>query len=471
MSSEAPAPSTRQWAGALRGRLTDLLASRTLRSLGVLVGGTATAHSITALVMPVSTRLYSPEDFSAAAVFAGIVAILSVAACLRLDLAIALPDSDEEAADLLVLSVLCALGAAAITGGVLAVLPPAWLTLLGEPAVLPWLWLVPVGVLAGGVYLALQMWFVRRGGFRAIASSRIAQSAGAASAQIGLGIARQAPLGLIMGQLLNFGAGALWLGTSMLLRDHRLLRQVTVRRMRRAFAKHRRFPLYSTWEALANAASIQAPILLIASLASGPEPGYLTLAIFLLQMPMALLGNAIGQVYLAGAPKAFEQGRLAAYTLDTLRGLVRAAVIPMAMLAIISPAAFGLVFGHPWTRAGILVAWMVPWFFAQFITSPISTVLHVTGRQSSAMALQVGGLGLRLGGVIAAAALVPAMISETYAVTGFLFYAVYFAVVGRAIGLSWVDFARLLREGLPLAGAGVCAGTLVAVALSFLRIG
>jgi O-antigen/teichoic acid export membrane protein len=416
--------------------------------------------------MPISTRLYSPEDFSAAAVFAALVGILSVSACLRFDMALALPEHDGEAASLLILALGLALIAGALCAAVLALLPTAWLALLGEPTLLPWLWLLPVGVTAGGAYQALQMWFVRRSGFKAIAFSRVAQSSGAATAQIGFGLVRGGPLGLIIGQLLNFGGAALWLGVSALLRDGALFRAIRLSQLRAAFSTHRRFPLYSTWEALANAASIQAPILLIAALAEGPEAGYLTLAIFLLQVPMALLGNAIGQVYLAGAPAAHNEGRLAQYTGDTLKALVRASALPLAFLAIVSPSAFGLVFGAPWTRAGVLVAWMVPWFFVQFVTSPISTALHVVGGQRQAMVLQIAGCVFRVAAVIIAAAIVPARIAEAYAVSGVLFYGIYFATIMRLVRLRRVDAREALARGLVLAGVGAGAGMLCATVLS-----
>ena len=62
-----------------------------LRAVGVLVGGTATAHAITALSMPIVTRLYAPTDMSLLAIFASLLQILYVAICLRFDIALSLP--------------------------------------------------------------------------------------------------------------------------------------------------------------------------------------------------------------------------------------------------------------------------------------------------------------------------------------------------------------------------------------------
>ena len=65
-----------------------------MRSIGVLISGTALAHAITAAAMPVATRLFTPQDFAAASTFSSLVGILVVAACLRYELAVPLPDDN-----------------------------------------------------------------------------------------------------------------------------------------------------------------------------------------------------------------------------------------------------------------------------------------------------------------------------------------------------------------------------------------
>ena len=53
---------------------------------------------------PVLTRLYGPEAFGFLALFTSITSIIGVVACMRCELAIMLPKTDEEAANLLGLS-------------------------------------------------------------------------------------------------------------------------------------------------------------------------------------------------------------------------------------------------------------------------------------------------------------------------------------------------------------------------------
>src|SRR6185295_7745972 len=92
----------------LSDRIRALGSSAFLRSVGTLVGGTVLAQAITALTLPVITRLYSPSDFSLLAVFGGMLAVVAVAACLRFDVVVPIPERDDDAFNILAMSLLWA---------------------------------------------------------------------------------------------------------------------------------------------------------------------------------------------------------------------------------------------------------------------------------------------------------------------------------------------------------------------------
>ncbi|RYY34713.1 MAG: lipopolysaccharide biosynthesis protein, partial [Sphingomonadales bacterium] len=394
-----------------------------------LVGGTVVAHAITLLTMPISTRLFTPHDFSALSVFSGLVGILAIVACLRFDAAILMPENDADAVNLLAIAIAAAVATSLLVALVLALLPQSVLDLLKAPELLPYMWLLPVGVFITGLYLALQAWFVRKREFGRIARSRAGQAAAASGVQIGMGYAGIAPLGLILGYLINYAGGVVMLLWGLLRGDRALLGQVRWPHMRAMFKEYDRFPRYSVWEGLANGFSNSAPIILIAAMATGPEAGYLALSLFALQAPMALLGNAIAQVYLSEAPKAHREGRLGAYTSEVLVGLAVSGSGPMLFAAIAAPTLFGLIFGEAWTRSGVLVAWMAPWFFLQFISAPICNALHVLGRQRLMMNFHILGMVLRIGAVLLAGFVARDWISEARAVSGWFFYGFYLAAI------------------------------------------
>ena len=447
-----------------RDRTVRVARSKLIRSVAVLVGGTAFAHSITVAALPFVTRLYTPADFSVLAVFAGLLSIVSVAAGLRFDLAIPIPAQDEEAANLLALALLITGLVAAVSAIVVSAVPRSFLVSVNQPGLAPWLWLLPFGVLLSGGYSALQMWFVRRKNFGSIARSRVAQSATAAGTQLGMGWLQLSPVGLIVGQTLGTVTGCIVLGYRLLKSDRASLATVSILRMRAAFAAYDRFPKYSTLEALSNSASIQLPIIMVAALAIGPEAGFLILAMTVMQAPMALLGTAVSQVYLSRAPDEHRAGKLDTFTTSVFGALVKSGVGPLVFAGLIAPELFSIVFGADWRRAGLLVAWMTPWFIMQFVSVPVSMALHVTGHQRAAFVLQLFGLALRVSAVYLAYALVTDAISEVYAISGFVFYAVYLAVVLRAVAAKSAGVIREAGRALPVILAWAALGWIVSVA-------
>jgi O-antigen/teichoic acid export membrane protein len=413
----------------IRQKFDALFRGGFARSVGVLVGGTAFAQALMVLLLPLLTRLYSPEDFTVLAVYASILGIISVAACLRLEIAIPLPQHDDDAANLLALALCSATAVAGLSAVIVLLFPSQIIALVAQPKLEPYLWLLPLGIWLSSSYAALQFWSTRKKRFPLIAKTRMTQAIGGAGTQVGLGWAGIVPLGLVLGQMINNGAGIFGLVRDALKNDRPALRAINGPSMRRVFFEYDRFPKYSTFESLANCASIQLPIIIIAALAIGPEAGFLILASRVMLAPMSLIGGAVSQVYLSRAPDEFRAGNLDKFTAASLSGLIKTGVGPLIFAGIVAPVAFPIIFGAQWQRAGEIVAWMTPWFVMQFLASPISMLLHVTQNQRTALILQIFGLLLRVSTVVVVAYLSHSWIVESYALSGFIFYSLYFYLV------------------------------------------
>ncbi len=366
------------------------------RGVGVLVGGTAGAQLLMVLAAPVLTRLYAPDDFGLLAVFTACMALFTVVAAGRYELAIPLPEDDREGACLAVLGVLCVLLTSALS--LIAVL--AWgsplAALAGAPGLVPYLWLLPLGVLFVGVYQVFNKWAVRSQRFAHVARTRIGQSLGTLGIQVGA--SGLGPLGLLGGQAVGQGVGAA--GLALAACRHPAFRRVSLAGMRRQAWRHRRFPLYSVWTGLFNTGSLQlAPIVLVA-LFGTQVAGLYALTLRILTMPVSLVGNAIGSVFLANAAQARRDGRLAALVAGLHRRLAVLGIPPMITLMIVAPEAFALLFGEPWRQAGVYAQWMLPWIYIQFQWSPLSMLASVLELQRDALLAQFGMLVARFGALV-----------------------------------------------------------------------
>lgn len=417
-------------------RFLRLAGEDVLRDVLRLVSGTLGGRLILLVAMPIVTRLYSPDDFALLSVYMGLVGIIAVVACLRFDIAIPVAGDESDAAHLLVLALISAAAFAAVCAVVVLVFPQELAQFLGLPRLAPWLWLVPLGVVLASAYSALQFWATRARRFGSIAVTRITQAAAGAGTMLGLGWAGGAPLGLLLGNMLSIGAGSLRLGLDLIRCDKHALRQVTISGLGLTFRRYRRYPIYSTPEALANTVGIQIPVMMVAAFA-GVEAGFLIVAQQIMAAPMALLGASVSQVYVSRAPEALRDGRLAEFTTAILRRLMLVGLAPLLLAGLLAPTLLPLIFGTQWVRSGEIVTWMVPWIVLQFLASPISLVMFVTGRQRNMLMLTLFGAALRIGAVGIATLVGPGMIVAAYAGASAIFYGACLLVFTDAAGLAW----------------------------------
>lgn len=411
----------------IRSRLNAIRRNGFVRSASVLVGGTAAAQALTVLALPVLTRLYSPEDFSVLAVYVAILTMVQVLACLRLEIAIPLPEDDVEAANLLALALVSAASAAALAGALVLGFGGMFFSAIGQPEMQPFGWLLPFGIWLAGSYAAMQFWSTRKKRFPTIARTRMMQVGSGLTAQLGLGWAGAGPVGLMLGHALMAGAGAVNLARQAWRCDRPALTGVTRRGMRRALSAHRRFPLYSTWDALATNASTQVPVLLIATFAIGPEAGFLMLAMRVVGAPLQMIGNAVAQVYLSGAAEEWRRGTLYRKTRTIARNMFLFVSLPILVATALAAPFFDLLFGEEWARAGAVALWLSPMFAVRAIASPISMVMNVIGKQRQMMALKFLGLFVRVGATFIAA-LIGNFTIEAYALSSAAIYLLFFLV-------------------------------------------
>lgn len=368
------------------------------RGVSVLVGGTAASQLLTVLAIPLITRLYTPEDFGILAAFTAFLAFFTVVAAARYDLTLPLPEKDEDAANLL------ALGASIVTLVTLlaAIVFLVWPTEIAEainaPELGKYMWLLPVSIFFGGMYQLFSKWSVRTKEFNAIAKTKITQSV----AQLFVQIAGYAlgPFALLLGHATGQGAGASNLARSAIKRPE--LKTVSIKDMRQQAVRYKQFPIYSTWTALFNTASLQLAPLVFITLFGGAIAGLYALTLRVLTMPSSLIGNAIGSVFLSTAPQAHREGKLAALVKDLHSKLALAGALPLMVLLFFGPDLFALVFGESWRKAGTYAQWMAPWIYLQFQWSPLSMLASVLELQRAALISQLLTFVARFGALWAA---------------------------------------------------------------------
>lgn len=419
------------------------------RSVGILAGGTAIAQALPLLALPIITRMYSPDDFAILAVFMAATQFISVIACLRLEVAIPLPEEDGDAFAVLILAIA---GATLITGAILILILGSHSTVaqfLGVAGLEPFLWLIPVAAYFMGVYNAMQYWTTRKQRFTAVAKTRVFQSIAATGTQVSVGAFYSGPTGLVLGSVLQGGAGLVSLARQFAATDRTVVRGFNLASLAVTWRSQSNFPKYSVVEAAAQTAGLQLPIIIMASALVGPEVGYLALAMKVMQAPTTLIGSAISQVYISAAPEAARRYGLSSPGLHTLGAVLRYAAGPMIFGAVIGEQLFTLVFGPEWARAGEMLLWLAPLFIVHLAAASIGGVFYIAGRQRELMFIQLLGFAFRFGLVWIALQHARAWVVEVYAISGTIFYALYLGIALLRSGVRRDDLVLELSKAVP----------------------
>ena len=340
------------------------------RNVVTLMTGTAIAQAIPIAIMPILTRLYTPEDFGLLALFMALFSILSTISTGRYELAVMAPATNEKAQDVVFLSILVALGVLMVTG------PPIWLfnseiaSLLGNPEIGVWLCLLPLIVFSSGVYQSIDYWLNRQNRYKDMAGNKLIQAGSVSLAQAMLFHISRA--GLVLGSVMGWVLSALFV-----VRKSRLqFRDFDFRLSRKMAIRYKEYPLFQAPFSLLNSMSSQAPIFFITKAFDAGIVGFYSLVIRILSAPAALIAKSTGQVY-------FQRVSLHARSAPELLlndlyevGMKLFVIALMVFTPVLFYGAemFIMVFGDGWAQAGAYAQVLVIAIAVKFVVSPLSTI-------------------------------------------------------------------------------------------------
>ncbi len=337
--------------------------------------GTGIAQAIPIAIIPILTRIFSPEDFGLLALYAACVSILGVVATGRYEIAIMLPKDDEDARLLLQLSMLVALFFSFLISIPISIWNAQIARFLGNEDIAVWLYLIPVSVLFTGIYQALTYWNNRQKKFINTAVSRVNQSLFQGFAQTSLGFL-QVSGGLICGQFVGIVSGSIYL----LKKDRNyksLIRKSKINSIQKQGIKYHKFPTYGVWGALCDAGAVQMPVILLTKFYSNSVTGMFSLTFRVLNMPTSIISSAIAQVLFQKVVEISqtEPEKLNLYIIKMFLLLFIIYFPAVPVLFIWGESLFSIIFGNEWSQAGVYAGYLVIAVAVRFAVSPLSAVL------------------------------------------------------------------------------------------------
>ncbi len=373
-------------------KFESLLGRGRTRSVSILASGTVIGQAAVVMSSPLITRLYTPEDLGAFAIFGAALGITAALASLHYELAIPLPEKDDDAYNLALLSGMVVVVLAAFMLP-LTLNSDTIVSLLHVETLSDYFWLLPITFIVYGLVQVLTAWTIRKKLFTVSAKAKAAQGVMQVMPQIALGFAHVGVIGLLIGQLIGQFVSLALLVKNLKLR---LPKSHGARfpEIKRLAYEYRRFPLYTSWSSLINVLCVQAPVMLLAYFFGATAAGFYALGSRVLQMPMRLIGQSISQVYFSIAADSHRDGTLSANTFHIHEKLVRLFMPVTIILAMIAPELFSIAFGPAWREAGVYSQLVIPWLLIGSVTGALGGLVSVLQQQTLELIFQVGYLGI-----------------------------------------------------------------------------
>lgn len=358
-----------------------------------LSSGTVTAQIVGVLAAPLLTRLYSPSEFGAFAIYLNIVMIISVISCLRYESTIPLVRQTRTA---LLLVILCALIAGILSVGLwvpIIAFEGAIQTCFGFGVANRLLLLLPVSFALTALYRIASNWAVRNKDYMGLSLSKLWQSLPQTAGQISFGLLHFGMWGLVIGEIIGRLLGLL----ALIRRSHKVFggtKLIYPRRMLTLLSYYKDYPLYSTWSALMNEAGSAAPVFFLAAIYGPETAGLIALVQRIFAAPMDLISQTALTMYMGEASQALRNdlGQLHSIFLKVFFSLLALAIFPTALLVWRGPELFDALFGHAWSVAGTYAQIVAVAYGIRMAVSPISQTLQILGRQKLILLIEISRL-------------------------------------------------------------------------------
>ena len=380
-----------------RKKINKIIRNKYVIQIFTLMSGTLVAQTISLIVIPFITRMYSPDEFGEYTLFYSVVSILGLISSFKYDQAIMLPKSDKDAKSIVLLTVIINIFVVLLILIAVVLLHETLYEYFKNQPYL--IWIIPVGVLIFGSLQSIKSYSSRNQLYSTLAKVRVFNSGSIGSIQI-VGRELFNSNTLVLGRLISDYISVVLLYYNNFKKGFLSIKGISINRILINMNNYIFFPRYQSFTVFINSISQNAPILLFTSFFSVEIAGFYALTSRVLHLPVSLVGASTKEVYYQKASKMFANGENI-YSLykETTLSLAKLFVIPFFVVLFLGDNLFELVFGSDWVLSGNFSQILILWVFFSFINSPSVISFSILNLQKVQLQLEIVSVILRVTGI------------------------------------------------------------------------
>jgi len=326
---------------------------------------------------PFISRIY---DENAMAEITGLMALSSlllVFSTFKLENAIVIAKSDDEARQILSLSSIISIGFVLLTGLSVFFFSAEIVKAFEVQNVV---YLIPIYILFFSISNVLNFWFVRIKKFKMKAYSKIIENTSYIVFAIVLyyGVGKN-EIGLALGKIIGVIIALLILIVVSKLKR----KNYTLRSYLKLLKTHREFPLHYVPSSFVNVISLQILVVFIGIYFTKEQLGYFGLANMVILLPISFITQSVGSIFFQKTSEHVNLGNnkeVKKVFYQTLKMLLFIGLPAFLLLYFGSEYLFPVVFGSNWEITGLIAKSLSIVFVSQIMVGPISIILISLGK-------------------------------------------------------------------------------------------
>lgn len=355
-----------------------------INSVFILTGGTVISQLITIFVIPLVTRLYEVNQFAIQTTYLSVLSAIMIFSTLSFELAIPLPEKDNEAIDIVILSAFILIIVCTTLIFIYCIFGEQLFNILRINELKAFFPFMPIGLFCNGIYKILNYWNIRMENYKIISSTRITQNIGKSGVQVSFGILKFGSIGLLIGEIAGFAGGIYKMLRRLITEDLvRIRYHFSINNIKKAYNRYVKFPIYVSISRISDYISMQLPTMIFVFRFTQNDVGIYGMAVRILSIPMSFIGGAIAQVFFGKGSKiaGSNSQELRNVFSKTTKILFLFGIIPAIFIVIFGPEVFQFVLGSKWREAGLVARILIFSFLMQLIVAPLSDTANIMEKQ------------------------------------------------------------------------------------------
>ena len=359
--------------------------SKIFRAMATLILGSGIAKVISLISIPIITRLYSPDDFGILAVFTAAVAILAPLLTLSYHLAVPLPRQASVAGTLVWLAFFPSAFCAFVLTAILWTYNFQILSALSVSALIPYWWLIVIGIFGFASFETLSMWATRERAFGQLSRLNVRQALFGNLVKIAAGVFGAGPIGLMVGAIVGKSSGTLTLFAANRAALEGARQRLTIRRLIAVAKRYSSFPLLRFPANQLTALGQHFPVVFISTMYGTEIAGQFGLTMLAFALPVTLLAASMSKAYYGEVAQLTHSQPGAAYhvTKEIVWRMLAISLVPTVFIVLWGPHLFALIFGDEWSQAGEFARYIAPLLLVQIPGSSIHFIFAIRRKEKT----------------------------------------------------------------------------------------